>query len=54
MLVKLTLEPKPCLTGVASILLAKPLDGSDELQVNSYDAKGQFTGSYGTFERIRL
>ena len=51
--VRLTLEPTPCHTGDASILLAKPLDGSDELQVNSYDAKGRFTGSYGSFERIR-
>lgn len=51
--VRLTLQATPCHTGDASILLAKPLGGSDELQVNSYDAKGRFTGSYGSFERIR-
>ena len=44
--VRLTLEPDPCSTGVAVIQLAKPLDGSDTLQVVTYDAKGAVRGQY--------
>ena len=44
--VRLTLEPDPCTTGVAVIQLAKPLDGSDTLQVVTYDAKGAIRGQY--------
>lgn len=50
---RLTLKPKPCSTGDAVLQLAMPLDGSNNLQVNTYDAKGQLTGSYGSFELIR-
>lgn len=50
---RLTLKPKPCSTGDAVIQLAMPLDGSSELEVNTYDAKGQLSGSYGRFEPIR-
>ena len=50
---RLTLKPKPCSTGDAVIQLAMPLDGSNNLQVNTYDAQGQLTGSYGSFEPIR-
>ena len=44
--VRLTLEPDPCSTGVAVIQLAKPLDGSDTLQVVTYDTKGAVRGQY--------
>lgn len=44
--VRLKLEPGPCSTGVAVIQLAKPLDGSDTLQVVTYDAKGAVRGQY--------
>ena len=50
---RLTLKPKTCSTGDAVIQLAMPLDGSNNLQVNTYDAQGQLTGSYGSFEPIR-
>ena len=50
---RLTLKPKTCSTGDAVIQLAMPLDGSNTLQVNTYDAQGQLTGSYGSFEPIR-
>jgi hypothetical protein len=50
---RLTLKPKPCSTGDAVIQLAIPLDGSNNLQVNTYDAQGQLIGSYGSFEPIR-
>ena len=44
--VKLTLEPDPCPTGVAVIQLAKPLDGSETLQVVTYNAEGAVRGQY--------
>jgi hypothetical protein len=50
---QLTLRPKPCKTGDAMLQLSMPLDGSQDLQVNTYNAKGQVTGIYGTFRPIR-
>ena len=44
--VRLTLKPRPCNTGVAVIQLSTPLDGSEALQVLTYDAKGDVRGSY--------
>ena len=44
--VRLTLQPRPCSTGVAVIQLARPLDDSDSLQVVTYDAKGEMRGNY--------
>lgn len=44
--VRLTLQPRPCNTGVAVIQLARPLDDSDSLQVVTYDAKGEMRGNY--------
>ena len=44
--VRLTLKPRPCNTGLAVIQLAKLLDGSEALQVVTYDAKGDVRGSY--------
>ena len=44
--VRLTLQPEPCATGVAVIQLAKPQDDSDSLQVVTYDAKGAVRGNY--------
>ena len=44
--VRLTLDPRPCNTGVAVIQLAKPLDGSEALQVVTYDAQGDVRGNY--------
>ena len=44
--VRLTLKPRPCNTGVAVIQLAKPLDGSNALQVVIYDANGDVRGNY--------
>ena len=44
--VRLTLEPDPCPTGVAVIQLAKPLDGSETLQVVTYNAEGAVRGQY--------
>lgn len=44
--VRLTLHPRPCNTGVAVIQLARPLDDSDSLQVVTYDAKGEMRGNY--------
>ena len=43
---RLTLKPGPCKPGVAMIQLAKPLDGSDALQVVTYDAQGDVRGNY--------
>lgn len=47
--VRLTLQPGPCPTGDAVIQLAMPLDGSSALEVVTYNAKGDLTGSYGAF-----
>ena len=47
--VRLTLQPGPCRTGDAVIQLARPLDGSSVLEVVTYNAKGDLTGSYGAF-----
>ena len=47
--VRLTLQPGPCPTGDAVIQLAMPLDGSSALEVVTYNAKGELTGSYGAF-----
>ena len=44
--VRLTLQPRPCGTGVAVIQLAKPLDASNSLQVVTYDANGSMRGNY--------
>ena len=44
---RLTLQPGPCRTGDAVIQLAMPLDGSNALEVVTYDAAGNLTGSYG-------
>ena len=44
--VQLTLQPRPCDSGVAMIQLAKPLDGSGSLQVVTYDAKGSTRGNF--------
>lgn len=44
--VRLTLQPEPCPTGVAVIQLAKPLDGSKTLKVVTYDAQGAVRGKY--------
>ena len=44
--VRLTLEPQACATGDAVVQLAMPLDGSNALQVVTYDAKGQMIGNY--------
>jgi hypothetical protein len=49
---RLTLRPSACATGVAVIQLAMPLDGSSALEVVTYDAKGQLTGSYGVFRPL--
>ncbi len=46
---RLTLKPSPCSTGDAVIQLAMPLDGSGELEVVTYDARGKLTGQYGVF-----
>ena len=48
---RLKLEPKPCATGDAVIQLAVPLDGSNRMEVVTYDAKGNVTGQYGSFDR---
>jgi hypothetical protein len=37
---------------VAVIQLAMPLDGPSALEVVTYDAKGQLTGSYGVFRPL--
>lgn len=50
--VRLTLRPNPCSTGDAVIQLAMPLDGSSALEVVTYNAKGQVTGSYGAFKAL--
>ena len=44
--VRLTLQPRPCDSGVAMVQLAKPLDGSGSLQVVTYDAKGSIRGNF--------
>ncbi len=44
--VRLTLQPRPCDSGVAMVQLAKPLDGSGSLQVVTYDAKGSTRGNF--------
>ncbi len=49
---RLTLRPTPCSTGDAVIQLAMPLDGSNALEVVTYDAKGEVTGMYGAFQRL--
>lgn len=49
---RLTLQPTPCSTGDAVIQLAIPLDGSRDLNVNTYDANGELIGSYGMFKPI--
>ena len=43
---RLTLQPGACKTGVAMIQLAKSLDGSEALQVVTYDAQGEVRGNY--------
>ena len=50
--VRLTLQPGPCPTGHAVIQLAMPLDGSSALEVVTYNAKGELTGSYGAFTSL--
>jgi hypothetical protein len=44
--VRLTLQPRPCKTGVVMIQLAQPLDSSDSLQVVTYGVKGEMRGNY--------
>ena len=51
--VRLSLKPRPCSSGDAVIQLAVSLDGSNHLQVNTYDANGKLMGRYGSFEPIR-
>ncbi len=50
--VRLTLQPQACASGDAMVQLAKPLDGSNTLQVVSYDAQGQMIGNYPGLVRI--
>ena len=51
--VRLTLQPQPCNTGVAVIQLAKPMDGSGALQVVTYDAEGAVRGNYPDLSELR-
>ena len=51
--VRLTLQPEPCPTGVAVIQLAKPLDGSETLKVVTYDAQGAVRGKYPDLTALR-
>ena len=44
--VRLTLQPRPCDTGVAMLQLARPLDGSGSLEVVTYDAQGSMRGNF--------
>ena len=50
---RLILDPKPCSTGDAVIQLAVPLDGSNSMEVITYDAKGNQTGDFGTFRLVK-
>ena len=50
--VRLTLQPQASASGDAMVQLAKPLDGSNTLQVVSYDAQGQMIGNYPGLVRI--
>ena len=49
---RLTLRPGPCRTGDAVIQLAMPLDGSNALEVVTYNAKGEVIGQYGAFQPL--
>ena len=49
---RLTLRPGPCRTGDAVIQLAMPLDGSNALEVVTYNAKGELIGQYGAFQPL--
>lgn len=50
--VRLTLKPGPCQTGDAVIQLAVPLDGSNAMQVVTYDTKGTMNGNYPDLKRV--
>lgn len=50
--VRLTLQPRPCPTGAAVLQLALPLDGSNAMQVVTYDASGKVIGSYPDLRRL--
>ena len=51
--VRLTPQPDPCTTGVAMIKLAKPLDGSDSIEMVTYDTKGSVLGNYPDLTAVR-
>jgi hypothetical protein len=50
--VRLTLQPGPCPTGAAVLQLAVPLDGSNAMQVVTYDASGKVIGNYPDLRRL--
>lgn len=50
--VRLTLQPRPCDSGVAMVQLAKPLDGSGSLQVVTYDANGSTRGKFSDLTEL--
>jgi len=50
--VRLTLQPGPCKSGDAILQLAVPMDGSNAMQVVTYDANGNMNGNYPDLKRV--